>query len=1019
MKHSQRAKNRSGFVLIIAIVMIALLTIMAVAFLSSTTLDRATSSASVNKAKADLAARAAVNAAIAQLTDAIAQFPDSATTWETINGNAGTYLYYRDQTPEQAIASNNPAKLYVLPCISGGTAQLVANKTNSLPALTDSPPATANAFNFNHQRFAGDTQGEIGAPPVPPTTSPPPPFRGQWINMTDSDGKITGRYAFWMEDESFKVNANLMGPNPRGSNTLGDSPNQVPFQGLLRQILAPAADPNAVAQTLVNFRNPFPSSQFFELGDLGHAPGQPTLADTAKFEATIFSGSSNVSRGGVKRINLNKVVTSSTDPAAIRTQLDEIISAIKYQLPNFGQRFYRIGTNKNTLDVPTSGAPSHSAIYLNKIAANIRDYIDTDSQPTIVISDLSVNIGSPPVGSIPPSNANGATNEAIAIGKEAVPFIQEYMLRVKQLEPQKRPLPTATANYKIEIDHYVEFWNMTNRDIVVASLGSNPFLGITNQFAWTSYGGTDIPVDPGRDIRIPLTSFRNANGDSLVFAAGAATVLTTDPVSLPASIGGVDPAKVFRPPSGTPAGPLRVYAGTCKAKSSGNYPHLDAIPRSPPTAPSNPSTSSDIETEIILGNDKGVLESFGAPSVYYISVNADTGTQTTNTSHIDTTKYFFRASSPKGNSPFFSPTVSQVGDPRTNNEQISLNSAKSVGDDQTNFKTELNNNSPPTASNNDASPTRLNSTYVDSTLWIDPSANTADAPHAPAVVANASLTSIGQLGDIFDPVRLSGVSGDIKLSHGGGRTFKIGQPDRYDATTDPGSNQPINPSGLWDGDSTSASREWTAWRLTDVFGTSDLLQREGVININGVARDGGAALKTALFGYSFESSPDSDPNLAGQAFDADPTNATDKITILVSQLQTRLSNLSPFNKTVGPLAERGELSELPLFNSGKDLSASVNTNQAYDRGREELFRRLSELITTRGNVFTVYAVGQALTAQPAGAKPILASTSQIRVTFQITPAWTPPLPPYPFDPTTNDRFRKPDHYAIKILYAGD
>ena len=77
-------------------------------------------------------------------------------------------------------------------------------------------------------------------------------------------------------------------------------------------------------------------------------------------------------------------MADSTDPLEIRKQLDRIVKTIENCLPNFGQRFYRAGSNKNSLDVSSAGSPSHRTIYLNKIAANIRDYIDSDSQPTII-----------------------------------------------------------------------------------------------------------------------------------------------------------------------------------------------------------------------------------------------------------------------------------------------------------------------------------------------------------------------------------------------------------------------------------------------------------------------------------------------------------------------------------------------------------------------------------------------------------------------------------------------------------
>jgi hypothetical protein len=140
-------------------------------------------------------------------------------------------------------------------------------------------------------------------------------------------------------------------------------------------------------------------------------------------------------------------------------------------------------------------------------------------------------------------------------------------------------------------------------------------------------------------------------------------------------------------------------------------------------------------------------------------------------------------------------------------------------------------------------------------------------------------------------------------------------------------------------------------------------------------------------------------------------------------VQARLDNQAPFAQTIGPFEERGELSEMPVFNSGTQLTGQ-NMSSIYDRGREELFKRLADLITTRGNIFTVYAVGQGLIPQSGSSSPVVASTSQLKVTFRLDPVWLddsgkPFTPTDPFDPTkTNDRFEKPDTYAIKILYAG-
>jgi hypothetical protein len=978
MKSSPRKSSEpAAFALVITLVTLALLTIIAVAFLASSSLDRTTARSLANRTKADLAAKAAVTAAIARWTDNLSTYPDSATTWETINGNQGTVLYYRDKTPEEAINSSTTAQLYLLPLASGGTAQLFANKNSALPVLDNN-----NSFDLNHARFSNDTQGWIGAP-LGATSRPA--FRGQWINQANSDNKVTSRYAYWMEDESFKVNANLLGKTLRGPNSLGDAPSQIPLQGLLKQVFG-GSNGNTVASDIFDLRARFPSSLFLAYRDLNQVLSQPTIADAAKFEATIYSGASNLSRSGTKRINLNKVVATSIAAAAIRTQLDQIIKTITYHLPRFGQRFYRNGSNKNSLDVLETSGSLHRTSYLNKIAANIRDYIDIDSQPTIINNDagLTVRIGQPPTNAIV-SQGGGTSgpSEIISIGKERLPFIQEYAFRVRQIVfgPKTGPF----ADYRISIDHYIEFWNSSNRDIVVSDLGPNPFLLIANQPGWDAGSLDDVPEGQPRDLHIALPT-------NLVFPAGAVTVISTDTTLLPALT--PNAAQVYQ---ATIPEELRTYSGRTDRKSGSNL-RLNKIDRT--------TSSSDYETEIALGNDLGILESaWGAGCLStQMSINIDNASE----NRFDDTKYHFLGGSLRGNTGTSAPNAT-TGDPRTNAEQIRFDlNGGSAGNDKTRyFSSELSNNDIPSGS----TLTAPNSNYVNPASWPDYSTSTQSANGAPAIIANANLASIGQLGDLFDPARAIGESNNVTLSRGGGRTLKIGQPDRYDASS--------NANGLWDGDSNSVSREWAAWRLTDIFCTSDALQLDGRININGVARDNGAALKTALYGYNFHPLPDSDPNLAGKPFAADPTNPTDKVNVLVTQIHARLKNQSPFDKTVGPFAERGELSEMPIFNTGSNLAQGINTAVVYDRGREELFRRLVELITTRGNVFTVYAVGQALIPPQSGTTPIVASTSQLKVTFRIDPVWNGTTPSDPFNPTTLARFKKPDKYAIKILYAGD
>ena len=75
----------------------------------------------------------------------------------------------------------------------------------------------------------------------------------------------------------------------------------------------------------------------------------------------------------------------------------------------------------------------------------------------------------------------------------------------------------------------------------------------------------------------------------------------------------------------------------------------------------------------------------------------------------------------------------------------------------------------------------------------------------------------------------------------------------------------------------------------------------------------------------------------------------------------------------------------------------------FDRGREELVRRSIEMITTRGSIFTVYVMGQALevTAQATN----VLSSARLKRTFEV-------MPQFPTVDSLDDNFN-PD-VAVRV-----
>lgn len=973
--------QQQGFALVSVLLVLVVLTVAITAFLANMRIERIAARNIVNLAQAQTASDAAFTDFSQKLRYYFEQYPDSATTWQTIQNHDFTAFYYRDGKPQEAGAPD-----FIYPLVSGAQVKAYAEKGDTLPAFT-----ATNSVDLNADNWIGTLPGENRKE-----------FRAPWVEQYDAKGKVISRYAFWAEDESFKVNVNIATNVGRGSTSLGRSASEIPLQGVFEQV----GNPDSLADSIVNGRKAIPGSKFFTINQINHVASQgeePKLSESVKFLATAFSSALNMSRNGSKRLNLNEVVKDSSNGSEIRRQLDQIIGAISYHLPDFGQRFYRKGNDLNSLDVDKS--QGHPDIYLQRLAANIRDYIDTDSQPTIIGNKDNSNpqnqnltfgkqdiwIGALPIEAIGPNLSAGQNllNQTIAIGQENIPRLQEAVMHVKQVSPTKDDKGKDMVDYNIEIDYYFEFWNMSTKDIKLSDLGNNVYISVANQMGWSggSLGEEPEDLEAERELIIPLSTLPN-----LVFKAGDITVITTDPDPdiLQKQGGTVDDSKLF---TATPQG-KRVFTGQVSYKPPGNfggYPTLRLVTRGEgPTSPF-PAKGFDAYTEIFLANSRGYLDSAQGALVVSPSVYVDANTSNPKN---DPKICHWRGSILAGNNTFFNSSL-QVGDPRALNAQLAFQNVDEADQPQeTRFK--VTNAKNQKSAVPDSTISLANDNQVNFLTWKDPFKQAISAAaSAPAVIANSALFSIGELGNIYDQ-SLGNQGNQVTAARGGGLTLKIGQSDQFKS----GQNE----GGHWDGKHASASYNWAAWRLTDVFTITNSLETQGLININGILRDNGASLKSALYNYQFLSQLETDPSLAGK-------NLNEKaIQKFLDEAKIKLTQNDAL-----PFLERGEFSEFSLFNQGSDLGANMQT--ANDRGREELFRRLVELVTAKGNIFSIYIVGQSLRETPSGNKQVLGTTKR-KITFKLTPIYNSSLNNN-FNGSSNSdlnqRFRKPDNYEIQVL----
>ncbi len=955
--------RQAGFALVTALLMVVVVAVVLCAFIASVASERSASQAIYQTTRARMAAEAAAQEGMARLKHLFEAYPDSATAWEPLvdaagdPATAGTLFHYRD----------GDGALQFVPLFSGAEARPVAQKAAPWQLADASAPfADAdNSVDLNPARYPGDAGGRLGSPAGGRAER-----RVPWVELADptDPDRVMGRYAFWIEDETFRANLNTAGRAPSGDAAAAVRPAGVPLEALA-SLLDPALSRSAAAVEAL--RAAGPGGRLLTTSAL--APLSATAAEQARFGISLYSGGLNVSRSGARRLNVNEAVSDTPNAIVQRRQIDTLLAPVLQQLPHFGQRFYRLdATQANTLQVSTD----HAGIYLLKLAANLRDAIDSDSLPTIINADGSVRTGRPTVaieplpGTLWPGTAGapvkGGENSTLAVGKEAVPYLQEFGARVRlyQFDPTSGGASVLRSNFQFTFDYYFEFWNLSDKPFVTAG---NTSLRLYNQpgfDAGSGAGAANIPAGGVTNFAIP---------DGTVFPPGGVTLITTDPA----------PPAHFVPASAhviTLPHPKRVYTGRTTNKTTDNKFRVNLIARSTrKMIGSEMLYLTDYETALVLGNDYGYLE--GLCTLPY--ARGDASSNNALSIHNDKednaignpNTYFFRGGSIVGTWP-----GAQVGDPRANNEQLYLRIYDESGDhDQTRMRhSDLDNGKVPGKSDLG----RPNTTYTFPGSWPDASPWRADGVNAPMTIPDRALHSIGELGHLYDPVRGLGESGNIAYSRGGGRTLTIGQPDP-----------------LWDGSETSASREWAAWRLADLYATDDALFVEGLINPNGVRRDGGAALRTALhdFTHAPAGQPGSDPGLASTAL------AVAEIDAVLARITAWLAARET------PFYERGQLSEA--------LAPPVGA--AYDRGREALFRTLAERITTRGSVFTLHAIGQALRQTPDGRK-LPAATARLRVTFRLEPVWEPPLAET-FDPADADevaaRFRKPDRYRAVVLQA--
>ncbi len=299
--------------------------------------------------RAQIAAQAGAEDARQKLLQLFSKYPNACTYWAANIGTSntpGTVYMYRALPgsvttgtgvisgsavmPETEVfdsRNRSTADIFVQPLVSGGKLQdmnavSLYNSSSTEWAKCDQMllPADVtgtNSVDLNTSAYDGDPNGWIGKLWNPATQQMETrPVRVPWVNMTDDKGNLVGRYAFWVEDESFRLNVNTAQagtrvPAANSPQGFGYTPGDISLRGVFSN-----TDPRGdLALAVANARNTMSGNGYLSKLQVSHAlAAAPALGQDNKSLITVHSGEAALTRSGTKRFNINKAVSLSNAP---------------------------------------------------------------------------------------------------------------------------------------------------------------------------------------------------------------------------------------------------------------------------------------------------------------------------------------------------------------------------------------------------------------------------------------------------------------------------------------------------------------------------------------------------------------------------------------------------------------------------------------------------------------------------------------------------------------------------------
>lgn len=839
--------RRKASSLVVTLLVIVVLSTIVVAFMQSMAIERLTAKSLKNIFQAELAAQAGYEAAVRQMEFAM------GTNQAFVNGLTN---YATGYGPVVMIGRTNLTNaVQLMPLVSAtnsitnySTPAWPPALTNYLVALTGTNTTDINT----RSRFIQNTNNTNF-------------YRAAWVPLTNSSGQTNARYAYIVLDEHARLNPvihNGMGVGATNTTNWYTGSWDIALTNAAGSILTSIEATNAKA--LTNFLwTPETFGQAFA-ARINYDSVKHLL--TASANPTFDVIPASMANGGRPKYNINDVVTNFTAYEPSSTSAAETIGRlISTNLPVFSSR-----------DPSLRGIAANERRYLFRLAANIVDYIDADSLPTLV------NGGEP-------------------AGKDLYPLITAIAQRFRRTAMNTNSDP-ITATFESQC--FIQVWNPYSSP---ATLSNVPIrFVLKNQM--NLIFGTGI-VDPFDDYDKTITTNLTVRPNEMaILEFGNSTQSWSGP--------------------GPAASLPYVTNSSTETADSTTWPtfelylngRLADMQRRPPVAPGSATGG------LSLSSAKQFNTATDTYSSYFIS----------------------------SQSPGLAPIWRFPGDPRANflttYDWTSITSDASYVS-STRWKGRQMNTQPRFQEYNT---TWLNRDYVrvNPTMGVAPASiamspagvsspyTTNDASGAIAYIRNGPMQSIGELGNVFDPIQASddliapsGGSPSGPFVAAGARTLRLGQPEFF-----------VNNANNW---STNGRR---AIELLDLFTVNVTNSSSGVtpvatgrININTASPE---VLAATLSGITVAS----DSGVSAAAL----TN--------VGYIATNIVNSRPFDKLsdlykiVQNFARHTNYS--PNFASS--VGGGTTNLAAVDRMREEAFGKFVQRVTTQSRTYRIVVIGETL-----------------------------------------------------------